>query len=832
MVIFPPCFIGLYTCYSRGSLIDVPSIEKLSLSLGIKSVGVCDKIPSLWISEILHSPKGAVKVFAAPERTLSLEGHKIKIYVTPNDLESFIALSNNSFLLDVSLLKNFNFTIFYAGNDHKIFETLYDIFTYRLGISLQNNFSVIEKYLKRIDLIVPFHFSNVPPSLKEYKTQILNILGKISFFPDALEIISKVDKIPEEIIAKIIYTQDYLRDVRDIFKETSRSREETYSSLLWNLITSKGKPDEEVRKEFFHISKLGLSEFFYKFILSIQEYSKDYLIDLPLLSTSRILKTLRLSKVNRTRGRYLFRFLLDNLPLYVRINLYGNKDIFLKLLKENFSDTLFHRVYPVHLSEKKVKIISQRISESNPQALEKHLRSLVESYRVSNNLFFSNTLIKQKILERSNFDLVAIGKYYDVVLDIKSSKYDLIFFRSGKTNDTIDVSRFFDIVKNDRFFITPEISSFWYDNMRKTFDFKGFNGLFRYFYLSYVISRKPYLKSLVEELIELKGTPFFEDILPKDTDEEVIKLLFSVVTSKDKYEYSIREVDFFNLLLNTNIGKDISTAISDFVNRFRNIIGIKSFEISSFYNFLYLISLRIRDLESFVSLIFEESLEKHYNSTLVMVNHFYKLGFLFLQHDINESGFKKVLVRNDKIILPFSVAKVSKNFVSEIFGERKHKPFENFYDFYKRVGNRYPLETSRLVKCGFFDNYDSREKLTKFIEFSDKASKDLYFIREELKITKLPLHIYRSDFSSYREKANVGTISDLKKLNSFSFLGVVVFVDKFGNIVVEDETNIVYIRNKIFQSIKVGDFGIFEVSLGKSGILGYDFILKFFEKML
>ncbi|MFN4245717.1 MAG: hypothetical protein ACK4F9_06170, partial [Brevinematia bacterium] len=348
MFISPVGIIGVYTSFSKESVLDLNSIQKIAIENGIKAVGISDSNYSFWIEEVLSLPKTSVILFPAIKTYVSFGDQRIKVYIWPRSLSSFEYISRKV-NLSFKDLKYFDNVTFYSGNDKRVFLQMYDVLLGKLGVAItSHNKNFVSEVLDKVDYVIPFHYSTIPKELEEYHSILKKFIKSPSPFPSASLLIKEIESLPDNVMSKISYTMSKLSDVRDYFT-ADEVVENKFSSLLWNKIVFSTKPDDKVKKEFTKIKELGLSEFFYKLINSFEEFINHGNISSDILSTSFIFQKLKLIKINKFKKVSLYHLLLSK-PFYIDVRV-SSKEKFREILSSNFGDSIFHRVYPIHLGK-------------------------------------------------------------------------------------------------------------------------------------------------------------------------------------------------------------------------------------------------------------------------------------------------------------------------------------------------------------------------------------------------------------------------------------------------------------------------------------------------
>lgn len=106
----------------------------------------------------------------------------------------------------------------------------------------------------------------------------------------------------------------------------------------------------------------------------------------------------------------------------------------------------------------------------------------------------------------------------------------------------------------------------------------------------------------------------------------------------------------------------------------------------------------------------------------------------------------------------------------------------------------------------------------------------IVIVREEIRTLGFSLSLFRSSFDDVRGKYQCISL-DKCSVGSGRVFGFVVGLDSYGNVLVQDEKTTIFVRNRIFQNLRIGDAGIFEVEITE-GLLGKNFFLKNFTKII
>jgi hypothetical protein len=822
MLISPIGIIGVETSYSRKSFLGVVDIEEQSIKSGIKYVGIIDRVQNFWIEDIyLSGHQGVVKLFATPERILIFGNHSIKIYVCPLTLDSLEKLSQLSFSLSPLDLKELNAIIFYSGNDKEHVKILKELFFDKLGIGITpSNRNLAESLVDSVDFFLPFYFINAPREFKDLAFLRDVIKEEVHPFIHATSVLSFLDGTSKELQSKILYTEEHLVDVRELRKNNRTLANEHYSSLLWALVSEKVKVDEEVRKEFIYIKENELSEFFYKLFLSIIEFSKHGYLTSDLLSTSVILRKMKMIKVNTSSKVIPLRFFLREKPLYLDIYHSNSQEVLEKILLKNFDKEIFHRIYPVHLGSNLISKIVDEVKLKDYENLTRYLENVITTYRVSKNIFYSsNKFLVQHYKSRNEMNLAFCGKSYDIVMK----------FRNIKNHTGIPIysgSKIFETIRNDRDFITPSVASVFWNNIKRNYEIRGFKDCLKFFHLAQILSTKPYLRHLVWEAIERNVPIFIEDILPPSLSDGVKKNLVEIVFQRDKTITVLEEVDLFRLIMEEDIPKDKAQRIVDNIKRYKPILGTESLEKQSFYEFLFLAYLKANDVKKFLTNILSDRVLFKNSLKLSIILQTLSGEFKILPPSIN-GNIRSFRVSKSSIRLPLILCRVKGSFLMELIKERKRANFLNFYDFYKRVGKNDPRESNKLVKCGVFDDTDDRSVLLGISKGLKLEEVLRLIIADELRIMGVSTSLLSSSFSSI--SSGYGNVKELLSGETNKVFGFVVDVDKYGNFYLQDKTGTAYIRNKIY-TFRKGQSGFFEIEFGESDGLGRDLYCKYYTK--
>lgn len=814
MIISPVGIIGVYTSYSRESLLDLPTIQKLAIENGFKAIGISDPNYTFWIEEVFSLPKTSLILFPAIRTRLQLETHSVFLYLLPKSFNALESIGKKE-VFTLRDLKELDVIAFYSGKNKEIFSYLYDTLLTKVGVAItKTNKSFVESVVSKVDFVIPFHYTTIHPGISDYSGLLKKFIKEPSGFPSVYSVVKELEELSEQTVKKVEYTLSKIKDIRE-YEYTGMNKEETYSSLLWNKIISTTKPDENIRKEFSRIKELGLCEFFYKLINSFEEFKRYGKFSSDILSTSFILQKLNLIKLNKSKKISLYHF-LDQKPFYFDITV-SSKKKFKEVLLNNF-DELFYRVYPVHISEKTVERVVEDVVSYHRDLLKEHLRKFVLTFRVSKRIFYSSGYLIKKVGSKDNFNLAFCSKNYDVVIDVKQLTH---------LHTPGIYPRVFDVIKNDKeFFVYNVCSPFW-DDVRKVFDVKGLRNSLDFYYVSKLLFYKPYYKTLVEEMIT-QGLPFFVEDILQDTQSDVLGVILSIVWSKDKKDVGINEIDLFRMLIDKEMDKVLAEKITRFVVRYKNILGIKSLEMSKFYEFLSYARLKVEDRRKFLFSMIKHLVEEKKNVPLVF-QRIYNFDRSIEGIDINYSHFSKVYEKDGKIFLPFVLVGVKPKFVEEIIKERNERgKFKSFQEFYARVGKNFSREVGRLIRSGAFDSISDRFSLLK-LGFDQMLNK-LVVVREEIKTLGFSIFIFKNTFDDVRGKYQCISL-DRCHVGVNRVFGFVVGVDSYGNILLQDEKATIFVRNKIFQNLHIGSCGVFELETTE-GLLGKNFYLKNFTKIV
>ncbi|MGC8964681.1 MAG: hypothetical protein ACP5KI_04895 [Brevinematia bacterium] len=810
--------IGVYTSFSGRSLLDLPSIQKLAIENGFKVIGISDPDYVFWIDEILNITS-SIKFFTAIEKTFNIAGGNIKVYLYFRDAQSLFKFSRGN-ISSLKELKYLDCVVFYSGSSKEHFLYIYDIFLGNTGFAFTpSNKHLLDFALSKVDYILPFHYSTIPPELEKYSEILKKFIPKPSPFLTISKFIKEMESLPQAVIEKLNYTVESIVDVREF--DFSHSKKQNFSELFWNKIISSlgANTNEKVRSEFLKIKEVNLEEFFYKLVNSLEEFSKYGYVNSDLLSNSFILEKLSIFKFNK-RKIISLKYFLNELPLYVDIRTNSVSKL-KEVIQLNFSDEVFYKVSPVHISDIAIERKIGNLNSEVKDYLKKYLKKLVVSFRTSNKLFFSNHLLRQKVGSKRGINKEFSGKRYDVILDISPSYYLY-------SKNTV-CENFFSVVKDD-LFLVPEVFSLFWDEIKNKVSILGFSDALRMFYIGLVLSQKPYLKNYVEEMIENKVPFFVEDFLPKNFSERFIEDLINFLHLKDKRDRYIISVDLFRLLIEEGINKGVAEGITRNLSRYRNIIGIKSLVIPRFYDFLASACFFSKNKVAFISNVLLKILKNNKKVANEVFRKLIKNGFDVSFPDVNKSNLMSILLEERKIYLPLFVCNINFEVLKEILEERKKGKFRNFFEFYARIGKKYPRESNRLVKCGAFDGIDSRESILKLESSFSNFNKKLILVSEEIRSMGFSITLLKTDFDSFRKDLGVLSITEVKEGKGSVFLGFVLHSDSYGNLFVADDTSTIFVKNNVFLNIKVGNYGLFTVNVEK-GILGDSFYLKFFERL-
>lgn len=814
MLILPLGIIGVYTSYSRESLLDLPTIQKLAIENGFKAIGISDPNYTFWIEEVFSLQKTPLILFPAIRTKLYLDNHTVFVYVLPKNFNTIQSIGKKE-VLTLRELRELDVLVFYSGKNREIFSYLYDALLTKLGMAIMsNNKSFVESVISKVDFIIPFHYTNAPSDIGAHSVLIKKFMNEVSPFPSVYSVIREIEDLSEQTIKKIEYTLSKIKDVRE-YEYNGINKEETYSSLLWSKIISSTKPDENIRREYNRIKELGLCEFFYKLINSFEEFKNYGRFYSNILSTSFILQKLNLIKVNKLKKVSLHYF-LDQKPFYFDITV-SSKKKFKEVLLNNFDD-LFYRVYPVHISEREVERIVEDVVKYYRDTLKEYLKKFIVGFRVSKRIFYSSGYFVKKIGSKDGFNLAFCSKSYDVVIDIKQLEHIHITGLYPKV---------FDVIKNDKEFFVYEVCSPFWDEVREVFDIKGLKNSLDFYYVSKLLFYKPYYKTLVEEMIN-QGLPFFiEDIL-KGYQDDILGMILSIVWARDKKDIGINEIDLFRVLIDKGVEKTLAEKITRFVVRYKNVLGIKSLEMSKFYEFLSYARLKAEDRRKFFINMLKHIVEEKKNVPLVF-QRIYSFEKNIEGIDVNYSYVGKVYEEDGRFFLPFIFSGIRTKFAEEIVRERNEKgKFRSFQEFYARVGKNFSREVGRLIRSGAFDGISERVDLLK-LGFDQMLNK-IVIVREEIRTLGFSLSLFRSSFDDVRGKYQCISL-DKCSVGSSRVFGFVVGLDPYGNVLIQDEKTTIFVRNRIFQNLRIGDAGIFEVEITE-GLLGKNFFLKNFTKII
>ncbi|MEN2998804.1 MAG: hypothetical protein ABDH28_07220 [Brevinematia bacterium] len=812
MLILPIGLIGVYTSFSRESVLDLTSIQKIAIDNGFKAIGISDPNYPFWIEEIFSLPKTSVIFFPAIRTPITINNQKFVTYIVPNSFQALENLGRRE-SPNIRELKHLDIIIFYCGKSKEAFSYLYNIFLGKLGIGIsKNNKNLIRDVISKVDYIIPFHYSTISQELEKYSSLLKEFIPTPSPLPTTSYIIKELEDLPEQAINKIKHTLEKINDVRD-YEIQSSSREETFSSLLWNKILSSTKVDDRIRREFFKIKELGLCEFFYKLIVSFEEFLKHGTVISDILSTSFIFEKLKLIKINKSKVISLSH-LLNEKPFYIDIDV-SSKEKFTEVLASNFGDELFYRAYPVHIRENFVDEKIHALPERSKELVRSYLKNIVTTFRVSNRLFYSPEYLRKRVKHKNNIGVEFCKKTYDAVLDIRHIEYLPTKAFHFKV---------LDIIRNDEGFMPPYVLSAFWKDIRSKHTIKGIKDTLSLFYIAKTLSLKPYYKGLMEEIVSQKYPLFVEDILEM-LDEKTVEILLSIVWSRDKKDTGINEVDLFRTLVENGMDKETSSKITRLVVRYKNILGIKSIEVPKFYRFLAYAGLKAEDETKFILSVLKNTVVKERKYSFIVLQELINRGYSIRGIDINKASFSKVYEENGNFFLPFACLKVSTKVVEKIIREREESYFKSFSEFYARVGKEFPRDVSKLVKAGAFDTMDNRETLLKIPQSLPKIQRRLALAREEFKTLGFSLLLFSSNFDEIRMKNSCGNIREAIRGKTNKIFGFIARVDRYGNIFLQDEKDTIFVKNKIFLNLRIGNYGIFELD-STSGIFGRNFFLK------
>ena len=819
MVFLPVGIMGVVTSYSRKSLLSVEDIEREAIKNGIKYVGIVDKAQNFWIEDAYSKPRGVIKLFAAPERLLNLNNQSIRVYISPLSLEDLERISQLGFSLNYFDLRDINAIIFYSGNDKEHIKALRELFFTKLGIGITaSNRNLAETLVDSIDFFIPFYHINAPRELKGFSFLKDTIKEEIHPFVHATNVLNFLDNTSKELQSKILYTEEHLSDVRELRGNVRASTNENYSSLLWNLVSSKIKVDEEVRKEFIHIKENGLSEFFYKLLLSVIEFSKHGYITSDLLSTSIIMRRMKLIKVNTSSKIIPLRFFIKDKPLYLDIYHSHNQEALEDILARNFGKEIFHRIYPVRLSSSSIEQIINGNGVKNSSTLVKYLKNVVTTYRISKNIYYSSEkILTQHYKMKNRISLTFCGGSYNVT--IKFSK-----IRNYVGTNIYSESKIFDTINSDKSFITPHVAGVFWNSLRTNYRIRGFRDCLKFFHLAQILSTKPYLRHLVWEAIKENVPIFIEDILPPSLSDGVKKDLVEIIFLRDKSETILEEIDLFRLIMEEDISKDQAQKIVNDVKKYKPILGTESLEKQKFYEFLSLAYTKTKDIKKFLSHVLNDRILLTNRLKLSIILQSLSREFKILPPSINKN-IRTFEISKKAIRLPLVVCNLKSSFLKEIVKERKKGEFADFYDFYRRIGKKDPKESNKLVKCGVFDETNDRKALLAISKFLSDEEVSRLVISDEIRIMGFSPFLINSGFSFL----GLGSVDELLNGRTNRVFGFIIHIDKYGNFYLQDGTGTVYIRNKMY-SFRRGQHGFFEIELGQSDALGTDFYCKYYSR--
>lgn len=813
MVLFPLGLIGVYTSFSKESLLDLQSIQKLATQHGFKSIGISDSNYPFWIEEISSQHRTSVTFFPAIRTSFEINSKKVRVYIWAKSFQSLetIGRRENISLKDMRYL---DVVVFYCGKDREIFSYLYDLLIGKLGMGItKHNKIFVDAVVHKIDHIIPFHYTTIPPDLEIYSSLLKKFIRLPSAFPSAHSILKDLEDISLQTLEKISYTLEKIKDIRDYEPFAPEPREERFSSLLWSEVISVVRPEEKIKREFLKIKELGLCEFFYRLLTTFKEFLKHGKITSDILSTSFIFGKLRLVKINKGKTISLHH-LLSRKPFYVDVYV-SSKEKFKEIILSKFEGNIFHRVFPIHVSKSSIEKSVQNLSGESRELLQKHLKNAVSTFRVSNRFFFAPYGLRRRIKQKEGVWVEFCGKAYDGVIDVKHLEY----IPSVKT-----YPRVLEVVRNDKNFITPyTLSPFW-EEVRNKFSPHGINDALKLFYISKTLSSKPYSKSLLEELISKNLYLFVEEAI-KDLEEKPVDILLSIVWSRSKEEVRINEVEFFRTLIDGGIDKKTAEDLTRFVVRYKNIVGIRSVEVPRFYRFLSYAGLKVEDEKKFVLSILRDSVVKDRRKAFILLQKLTKGGYKIEGIDINRSLFARVYENDGKFWLPLVCARVSRKIAERIIKERSNGNFGYFSEFYARVGKEFPRETNKLVKAGAFDKIGNRSIMLRLPPSLSLAQKDAIMVREEFRTLGFSNLLFRCNFDEIRKLRGCGRIEEALDGRVDRVFGFIAGMDYYGNIFLQDERDTIFAKNRLFLNLKVGEWGIFELD-STEGIFGRNFFLK------
>ncbi|MCS7299731.1 MAG: hypothetical protein RMJ37_07240 [Spirochaetia bacterium] len=814
MLIFPLGLIGVYTSFSRESVLDIQSIERLALESGFKTVGISDTTYPLWIDEVMKLQKSPITLFPAIRTFVNIQNQKIKLYVSPTSYTSLERLGRKE-TINIKELKSLDVIVFYGGNSKEHFLLLYDFLLGKLGLGLtKHNRGLLETVLSKVDYILPLHYSTIPQDLSKFKSVLKNFIPNPSPFPNGLTFIREIGELPQNVIDKITYTVEKMKDIRDYEIPTNKTNED-FSNLLWKKIVSQVVPDEKLRKEFIRISELGLSEFFYKLILSLEEFTKHGVIKSDFLSTSYILEKLKILKINKTKIVSLYHLLKEK-PIHIDIKV-SSKEKFYEIVKSNFGEILFHRVYPIHLRKRTIEENTKILPTNVRSLISNYLRNIVSEYRISKKLFYSNAL-RKRLREREGIPVEICGKSYEVVVDTDNLHY---------VSNRWSISQVMNVVKNDTLFITPHtISPFW-DSVRKTMTPNSLSETLVLFHIAKSLSQKPYYKSSIERIVQEKKPIFIEDII-KDFGEDTIDTILNVVWSRDRKDIGVNEVELLKTLIDKGIDKEVAERTTRFIVKYKNVIGIRSLEISRFYDFLLYAGLKSENTDKFIYFILKETLRSKKGMFILL--QFLKSNNITVKLDINNSLVSKVDGANNRYFLPLGIVRVNRVFLDKIVEEREKEVFKTFSEFYARVGKKFPKDTNKLARAGALDNLGDRRRIIKVSDNIDNEVANAILVREEFRTLGFCQLLLDASFNNLRYRIGCGDTSKVLENKTNNVFGFIASVDSYGNIFIQDEKNVIFAKNNIYTNFKIGDFGVFELS-SEDGLFGKNFFVKSFRTL-
>ncbi|MFN4245644.1 MAG: hypothetical protein ACK4F9_05800, partial [Brevinematia bacterium] len=124
---------------------------------------------------------------------------------------------------------------------------------------------------------------------------------------------------------------------------------------------------------------------------------------------------------------------------------------------------------------------------------------------------------------------------------------------------------------------------------------------------------------------------------------------------------------------------------------------------------------------------------------------------------------------------------------------------------------------------------DSRSSVLGIPSSLPKLQKDLIIVREEFKNLGFSIYLLRRcSFDDLRIRNHCFSIIDCVRGEGNRVFGFVSWIDKYGNVFLQDEGYTIFVKNKTFFNLKVGDYGIFELDVYDE-FFGKSFFLKNFS---